>query len=149
MLTMLLLIFCHHCAAFSLPTVHDFHFLVLYLIWRLRLISPSQVATGTGPPAPNVRFYDVLMCAKKPLVFFKMNRKPFVFLHARTPARAPVHRRGAWPPRAKKRNGSRPTFSRAVFRRLAKYKKKEVFAAARLDVGPFSYYLFVTFSLLF
>jgi hypothetical protein len=68
---MLLLIFCHHCAAFPLPTVHDFNFLVLYLIWRLRFIFPSQVATGTGPPAPNVTFYDDLMCAKKPLVFTK------------------------------------------------------------------------------
>jgi len=94
MLMMLLLIFCRHCAAFPLPTVHDFHFLVLYLIWRLCLIFPSQVATGTGAPAPNVRFYDVLMCAKEPLAFFKLNRKRFVFLHARTPARVPVRPSG-------------------------------------------------------
>ncbi len=74
--------------------MHDFHFLVLYLIWRLCLIFPSQVATGTGAPAPNVRFYDVIMCAKEPLAFLKLNRKRFVFLHARTPPPSPVHRGG-------------------------------------------------------
>ena len=106
---MLLLIFCHHCAAFPIPTVHDFHFLVSYLIWRLCLISPSQVATGTKPPAPNVKFYDVLMCAKEPLAFLKMNRKPLVFLHAHTPARAPVHG-GVHGPHAQKIEGQEENY---------------------------------------
>ena len=106
---MLLLIFCHHCATFSSQLRTIFYFLVLYLIWRLCLIFPSQVATGTGPPAPNVRFYDVLMCAKEPLAFLKMNRKPLLFLFAHTPARAPVHG-GVHGPHAQKIEGQEENY---------------------------------------
>ena len=67
------------------------------------------MATGTGPPAPNVRFYDVLMCAKEPLDFLKMNRKPLVFLHAHTPARAPVHG-GVHGPHAQKIKGQEENY---------------------------------------
>jgi hypothetical protein len=45
--------------------------------------------------------------------------------------------------------GQDPLFLGLFFGGWQNIKKREVFAAARLDVGPFSYYLFVTFSLLF
>ena len=110
MLTMLLLIFCHHCEAFPLPTVHDFHFLVLYLIWRLRFIFPSQVATGTGPPAPNVTFYDDLMCAKKPLVFTKNEPQTLcIFARAHTCPR-PGPSGGCMAPTRKKTEGQEENY---------------------------------------
>jgi len=45
--------------------------------------------------------------------------------------------------------GQDPLFLGLFFGGWQNIKKREVFAAARLDVGPFSYYLFITFSLLF
>ena len=39
-----------------------------------------------------------------------MNRKPFVFLHARTPARAPVHRGGCMAPTRKKTEGQEENY---------------------------------------
>ena len=47
------------------------------------------------------------------------------------------------------RNGHSATFSRAVFRLGQNIKNQGVFAAARLDVGPFFFYLIFIFSLLF
>jgi hypothetical protein len=51
-------------------------------------IFPSQVAQGTEPPGYNVRISDIFhVCGETPCIFFFMNRKPFVFSHARAPTR--------------------------------------------------------------
>jgi hypothetical protein len=45
--------------------------------------------------------------------------------------------------------GTRRLFLGLIFGGGQNIKKKEAFAAARLDVGPFSFYLIFIFSLLF